>query len=414
MRNAKIIFMLIVAIPLAVSVLAQEGPRKASRGGIIGKMKEVLQKVKDQPTTVRSIDSQAVFQAWTDGDRVSLKQWYPKATDEGLRRYEQAVKDFLRDPQKRKLLDAIDAGSIDAVDAAGLASEKITEAGREDSAQKALEVMKDVIDYAAGALDATDAASRLFRGENQAVRDERSKMETTLAESIGQAREELKDLMSNLTKAQYAAMGSQETLDFFRSRSEAAGALAEGGELAGTVLGKTTDLIGKVDRYAGIAESLLTNDPEKKILGLEDEAAHWLSKIGDSGKVAGPMSHLMKGTLETQRELGRKVNRDMGNLNRVVNADDEEARAAALRDLSSGSPDTNQYAKDFVKHIFEKTLDSLNPFADSGRSQPQQEEPGMLTKIWNGLFPGQSEPQSQMRESDRAYRQKMRDAFLKE
>lgn len=42
MRNSKIIFMVIVVMLLAVSVLAQEGPKKARRGGIIGALESVL------------------------------------------------------------------------------------------------------------------------------------------------------------------------------------------------------------------------------------------------------------------------------------------------------------------------------------------------------------------------------------
>ena len=375
-------------------------------GGIIGKMKQVLQKVQDSDQTTPRQESfgaaqEAVFNDWTDEDRSALKGWYPKATDEDLKRYEQMVKDFLRDPKKRTFLDAIDAGTMDAAGAADLASGKMEEAGRENSAEKALDAIEYAVDYAAGALDATDASSRLLGKD------------ATLAESIGQTRADLQDLKSDLTKAQYAAKGTQETLDLLRGRSETAGAFAEGGKLADTVLGKTTDLIDKVDRYAGIAEGLLTDDPEKKILALEGEAAHWLGKIGDSGQIAGPMSHIMKGTLETRRELGNKVNRDMRNLSRMVNTDDEATRAAAFEDLSTGAPDTRQYAKDFVKHVIEKSWESANPFADSGRSEPQKEEPGLFTKIRNGLFPSYAEPQSQARERDRAYREKMRNAFLK-
>ena len=101
-------------------------------GGIIGKMKQVLQKVQDSDQTTPRQESfgaaqEAVFNDWTDEDRSALKGWYPKATDEDLKRYEQMVKDFLRDPKKRTFLDAIDAGTMDAAACRRAAVESLSE-----------------------------------------------------------------------------------------------------------------------------------------------------------------------------------------------------------------------------------------------------------------------------------------------
>ena len=391
MKSVKRFLLIVVCFSLVLGFLIKQEKDAYAQGGIIGKLKGVLKKIEgeDGKGEKTSPEETVLGEPWTEAELEQLGAFFPGATIEQLKAYERSLKAFLRDPEKRIQLDGLAAGMLDAADAAGRAAGGISEAVRKDSSRIALDAVGTLVEYVEDSVDVAEVTVRLSKT---------SDWPATIEESIQTTRADLEDLKSQLAITKYALKATDKPLSFLARRSEAAGALSHGNRITTPIIGKVTDLVDKVDGYLMGAEALLTDDQEKRMTALTDAVAE---NIGKVSPLAGPVTHVLKGQMATQRELGRRVNGVMQSVNRFVYADTEAEREAEWKYQEANSGKTTDYAKNYIQHFIQNSWDSVNPFSGSGRTEEEKEKPGIFTKIWDSLFPSYADPGIEKRRNER-------------